>query len=183
MRTAESLALLLVLAILVAVPVMLVVALVLWAANRQKQRDTAWGRMAQALGLEFANRVVYGQLDGQQVSLRTEMRGSGKSRQTYTVVSSVLSLPFDLGLQVTQPGLFDDALSSLGLKREIQIGDPAFDAAFSISADEPHRAAALLTPALKHALSAIKEPLLLSDSGFSISVRGARGAVPVSEGF
>ncbi|NUQ76301.1 MAG: hypothetical protein HUU21_22410 [Polyangiaceae bacterium] len=172
MRPAETLALLLVLAILVAVPVLLVVAIVLWAINQQKQRDAAWERVARRLGLEYANRVVYGLLNGQQVSLRTETRGSGKSRQTYTVVSSMPPQWLDLGLQVTTKGFFDDALASLGLKRNIKIGDPGFDAAFSISADEPHRAAALLTPELRHALSGITEPVVLTDSGFSMSTSG-----------
>jgi hypothetical protein len=173
MRTAESLALLLVLAILVAVPVMLVVAIFVGLSNQNKQRDATWARVAQRLGLELANRVVYGRLEGQQVSLRIEVRGSGKSRQTYTVASSTLSLPLDLGLRVTKQGFLDDTLASLGLKRDIKIGDPAFDAAFSIEADEPDRVRALLTPGLKQALWALPEPFMLSDSGFSMSTQGA----------
>jgi len=173
MNTAAFLVLLVGLVILVSVPLMLVAVIFIAASNARKQREARWARLAQALGLEHANGVVFGRLHGQQVNLRIETRGSGKSRHTYTVVSSMPSLPLDLGLHVTHQGYFDEALVSLGLKTDIPIGDPAFDAAFSISADEPHRAAALLTPALRQALSVIREPLLLSDAGFSMSTRGA----------
>jgi hypothetical protein len=169
---AESLALLVALAIFVAIPVMLVVVIVLWAQKVGREREATWTRVARRLGLEYARGTVFGSLDGQQVSLRTETRGSGKSKRTYTVVTSMLSLPLDLGLRVTQQGYFDDALAAIGLKTDILIGDPAFDAAFLIGADEAHRAQALLTPSLKHALSRITESVMLSDAGFWLEVQG-----------
>lgn len=170
---AESLALLVALAILVSVPVTLVVVLILFTRSARREREAKWARLARKLELNYANGVVFGRLQGQQVNLRLETRGSGKSKQVYTVVSSMPSLPLDLGLHVTHQGYFDEALVTLGLKTDILVGDPAFDAAFSISADEPHRAVMLLTPALRRALSAIQEPILLSDAGFSMSTRGA----------
>jgi hypothetical protein len=155
-----------------ATPIGIVIGIVMWSANTRKRREAAWARVAHNLGLSFAQGSVFGRLQGRQVSLRTETRGSGKSQTTYTVVSSALSLPLDLGLNITQQGYFDDTFRALGLKRDIQIGDPAFDAAFAVSADEPHRVQALLSPDLKAAMHAINEPIVLSDAGFSLSRRG-----------
>lgn len=170
---AEALVMLVVLAIFLGIIGLLVFAVATSAINMRKQREDAWARVAHGLGLQVAGGVVFGRLNGQQVSLRTEVRGSGKSKKTYTVVASALTLPLDLGLRVTQQGFFDDALATLGLKSDVMIGDPVFDASFVIGADEPHRVKALLTPELKHALSTSSaESLMLTDVGFSMSRLG-----------
>ncbi len=151
------------------VPVGLVGGIIWWALHVQKRRNAAWQALAARLGLSFAPGSVWGMLDGQLVQLRIEVRGSGKHKQTWTVATGMLQPPLDLGLGVTPQGL----LSSLGRlfgAQDVPLGDPAFDDAFVIKADEPARAATLLSPQLR----AVLLQLRANGSGFSFSDAGGQ---------
>jgi hypothetical protein len=149
-----------------------------WARRQQQQRDQAWGAAAAQLGLGYAPGRIYGRLHGQPVQLTTVTRGSGKSQQTYTVASSPLELPLDLGLSVRPHGFFEDLFRGGG---DILVGDPLFDDRFLVQADEEQRARAVLTPRLR---GLIRPPvpsgtaIALSDSGCVVECRGVCSFAP-----
>ena len=149
----------------------LVAFIIWWARRQQQQRDQAWGAVAAQLGLGYPPGRIYGR-HGQPVQLTTVTRGSGKSQQTYTVASSPLEVPLDLGLSVRAHGFFEDLFRGGG---DIVVGDPVFDSRFLVQADEEHRARAALTPRLRGLL---RPPvpsgtaLALSDSGCVVECRG-----------
>lgn len=89
--------------------------------------------------------------------------------------------PADLRLSIRTAGLAAKLGELLG-KHDIEVGDPAFDAAFDIKADEPARAEALLTPALRDSLLAWKKSnaqFYVTDEGVFLSVM-VGGVVPSS---
>ncbi|MBI2896985.1 MAG: hypothetical protein HYY06_25735 [Deltaproteobacteria bacterium] len=158
-----------------AIPVGLIVGVVAWSSHVGKRRAAAWARLAQRLGLTYGNGTVYGQLEGQAVRLVTEVRGSGKSRHTVTVVSSHVFPAFDLGLAVSRHG-FLAAIGQLMGATDIEVGDPEFDRAFVVRADEPERARIVLDRELRQVLGQVAGtgfPFRISDGGFSIERRGA----------
>lgn len=159
-----------------AVPVALIGGVIAWAVHASKQRTAAWAAMAQRLGLQFANQQIYGLLEGAPVRLFTEVRGSGKNKQTYTVAAGILDPAFDVGLTVYKHGFFSSVGEMMGMK-DITIGDPGFDQAFVIKGDEPHRVQALLaSPALRQALAQVLSSgwvFTVRDQGFRVECRGA----------
>src|SRR5688500_8770129 len=71
-----------------------------------ERRNRAWAHVARTLGLYYVKDRVWGTLNGHEVQLRTEYRGSGKSRHLVTVIAAGFDPPLDLGLQITQHGFF-----------------------------------------------------------------------------
>lgn len=157
-------------------PIALIAAAFAWGNHVTERRNRAWARVAQGLGLYYAADRVWGKLDGQLVQLRLEWRGSGKSRTAYTVIASGLTPPLDLGLSIHPEGFLENAISGLFGMHEVQIGDPVLDPLLTIRADEPARAARLLTLPLRQMLLAIARSgnqFELNDHGFSMSRVGA----------
>ncbi|HSN98447.1 MAG TPA: hypothetical protein VLS89_09115 [Candidatus Nanopelagicales bacterium] len=142
-----------------------------WGVRRGRER--AWGAVASELGLTAADGAVHGLLEGQQVHLRLERRGVSGGETVHTVASGILSLPLDLGLDVGPEAPWDDLLAGGQGGDPVRTGDPAFDMGFQIRADEPNRARALLTPALRDTLRRCGDLVRLTDLGVSLSHRGA----------
>jgi hypothetical protein len=149
-----------------------VVALAIYLSQRhQKERAAAWAAAARQLGLVYNGSTIYGQRYGQSVVVRTESRGSGDSRQTYTVVAAKLAVPFDMGLSVQRHGFFSDVF---GRARDIPVGDPIFDQRYRVTADETHRVRAALTPRLRMLMlgSLGGATFHLSDHGMVVETTG-----------
>ena len=86
-------------------------------------------------------------------------------------ITAPLERHLDLGLAVHRSGLVSRVAELFG-KRDVQVGDPAFDAAFAIRGDEPERVQALLTPRVRAELMAVRaSDFELSDAELS-STRG-----------
>lgn len=157
------------------VPVAVVGGIIAWAVTAQKKREDTWARLAARLGLSYARSQVWGTLEGQGVQLRTEVRGSGKHRQTWTVVASFLNPPLDLGLSVYRQGFLSNTFGALFGAQDVAVGDPSFDPAYVVKADEPARAVALLGPELRAFFvraHADRTGLHLADTGARIEERG-----------
>lgn len=159
-----------------AVPIALVGGLIAWGVHSHKKRQQVWASVAQRLGLHYANYQIYGHLDGSAVRLFTEVRGSGKNKQTYTVAAGMIVPGFDLGLAIYKHGFFQSIGQAMGMT-DIQIGDPGFDQAFVIKGDEPHRVKALLaSDDLRRALAQVHASnwvFTVRDEGFRVECRGA----------
>jgi hypothetical protein len=162
---------------LVAVGAVLVVALVVgglvagvvWLVVQANKRQTiAWRSVAEQHGLQNDGRTIAGVLRGQPVHAGLVTRGSGDSRTTYTVVSSTLRTPLDLGLSLRHHGFFNDMFHK---SQDIAMGDSQFDAAFIVSADEESRVRALLDDRLRRLLRqhlAGDVSFRLGDTGLSV---------------
>jgi hypothetical protein len=155
-------------------PVGFIAAAVIVANQKAAGRQQAWARVAAQLGLQHAADHVYGRLDGREVHVRLESRGGGRSRATYTVVSTPFSVPLDLGLMLGRQNLLDEAFAGLFGTQAIQVGDPEFDRAIAVKADEPARAAALLIRPLRAVLTSVagSGAFHLTDAGFLIERAG-----------
>jgi hypothetical protein len=156
-----------------------VIALVVrWAAQQRRLRAQAWGGVAQRLGLQYGNDVISGYRHGRPVRLAVVVRGSGKNQQSFTVASSMLPMPLDVGFAMRAHGFFEDLFRG---GRDIPIGDPVFDQRFMIQGDEDHRVRALLTPSLRHLLLTQLAPnttFSLSDQGMVVETRGVTSHAP-----
>jgi len=126
-----------------------IVAILWWAGQQQKRRQAAWAQAASELGLTYVAGRIFGRRYGHPVQVSTVTRGSGKNRSTFTVVSGRLETPLDTGLSVRRHGFFTNLFHG---GHDIRFGDPVFDDAFIVQADEDHRAHLLLTPALRRLL-------------------------------
>ncbi|MBW2529182.1 MAG: hypothetical protein JRI23_33710 [Deltaproteobacteria bacterium] len=149
-----------------------VVAIVWWANQQQKRRHSTWAEAAAQLGLAYGGGRIHGRRYGHPVQVSTVTRGSGNNRSTYTVVSSRLETPLDLGLSVRRHGFFSNLLHG---SHDIPFNDPTFDRAFIVQADEDHRAHRLLTPALRRLLLdhvGRSQTFLLSDRGMVVERPG-----------
>lgn len=132
-----------------AIPILAVVGLVYWGNNIHQRRLQAWNALAESKRLRFTGHTIEGYLHGQQVRVATETRGSGDSRTTYTVVSSSLAAPLDLGLRITRSGWLGDMFER---GYDIPLGHRHFDPTFRVSGDEEHRVRAAVGPALQNML-------------------------------
>jgi hypothetical protein len=130
----------------------------------------AYRRLASKLGLRLSDDPgvmtfrfdLSGDLDGQRVRLE---RVCG--RGAHIVVSAPLAAHLDLGLGLGRAGFVSRVAEWLGT-RDIQVGEPAFDAAFTLRGDEPDRVRALLCTELRVALASLIAPSFeLNDAGFT----------------
>lgn len=130
-------------------------------------------RLAASLGLQMScdpgmmtfRFDVAGKLDGHPVQL-TRFCGKG----AHVEIASPLPLHLDLGLGVTRAGLLSRVAEWLG-KEDIQIGEPAFDAAFTVRGDEPGRVRALLGRPVRAELATVHgdvSTLEVTDEGVSL---------------
>jgi len=102
---------------------------------------------------------VEGLYQGQQLSLLTEQRGSGKSRYTVAVVRLDVShaLPVELSLE---PETLGDRFLKLVGKRDEELGDAALDEAFDLKRLSPDARAVLRAPRVARPL--LRLPRLFS---------------------
>lgn len=70
-------------------------------------------------------------------------------------ITAYLDPPADFTFRIQPAGLLDKIANFFG-GHDIEVGEPAFDAAYEIGSEEPTRAKALLTPALREVLMAWK---------------------------
>jgi hypothetical protein len=137
--------------------------LIFWAARNyaRKNREELAAFAAQA-GLRLTEKTLLGiatveslegELQGRAVRYWTYATGSGKSRTSWVAVGvrvpAGVALQFDLTRQN-----FGSKLMELFGVHEIQVGDPAFDAAWFVRTNQPEYFAAALVPAIRAKLMA-----------------------------
>jgi hypothetical protein len=117
----------------------------------------AYRHLAENLGLRLSTDPgmmtfvfdVYGDVDGQPMVLR-RLCGSG-ARIDITVS---LRPHLDLGLGITRTGVVSRVAEWLG-GHDIEVGDAAFDSAFTLRGDEPDRVRALLSPDVRDVVASM----------------------------
>jgi hypothetical protein len=92
---------------------------------------------------------VYGDVDGHPVRMQRICGGGARID-----ISVSLRPHLDLGLGITRTGVVSKVAEWLG-KQDIQVGDAAFDAAFTLRGDEPDRVRALLSPDVRGVISSM----------------------------
>lgn len=136
----------------------IVIAAIVWGAKHQKMVRENWATFAQRNNLQYMG-TTYGGMSGwfgrTQIRINTITRGSGKNRSTYTQYHATVSSPMPSGFVLYKEGFFSKVGKMLG-GEDVQIGDPAIDAAFIIKAGDLLGAHKLLSIApVKQALLAI----------------------------
>lgn len=137
-------------------------ALFLGHVRRLRGVAARWEEVARTRGLEAltiplmtAGWRLSGALDGVPVEVRTEQRGSGKSKRTATVIEVTLPdrTPADLRLSVE--GFGDRLMKALG-GQDVQVGDREVDALLRVRGDDPEAIQTFLhRPAVLDALRAL----------------------------
>jgi len=119
------------------------------------------------IGLFTTEIRVSGRLGGRAVHL---VRRLGRAPSTTFIAA--LEPNLDLGL-VVRPSSFGSWVSQLAGAVDVEVGDPAFDKAFFIRCDEPHRVKAFLSPRLRAALMTSKNaPITLDDRHVQLAYGG-----------
>lgn len=157
------------------VPATIIGLVIYWAIYSNRKRGQAWSSVAQRLGLYYQANRIWGYLDGQHVQCQTVQRGSGRNKQTWTVVTGFFHPRLDLGLSVYKQRILADAFGSLFGSEDIEVGDAGFDASFVIKGDEPARVMTLLRPDVRHHLRQCQQggwTAKLNDLGMSVERYG-----------
>jgi len=137
--------------------IILIGAAIAYLAYRSHQRTIeTWRRVAAGLGLRIESRsgfsrpVISGTLNGLPVKIDTYTQSHGKSSTTYTRYQvRYPSAGFDFSLK--REGGLSFIGKFLGF-RDIELGDPVFDGAFTIKTSDRQRLLALLTPSVRSGL-------------------------------
>jgi hypothetical protein len=120
-------------------------------------KDEVWRQLCEQTGAEF---VQGGFLKGSKVrahvgpwtiTLDTHTESSGESAVTYTRMRAPYVNPDGFRFTISRKGLFSDLGKLLGMQ-DIEVGDPEFDEAFIIKANEESRVQTLFADAELRAL-------------------------------
>jgi hypothetical protein len=119
-------------------------------------RDS-WVEAAERLGFNMTGTGYQGlAMSGSKGPMRVNIHGyrsSGKNAATYTRYE--IGLPMlGLGLRLSSESGWQGLLKAFGA-RDVEIGDPAFDARFMVKASNPNRARRYFTPQRVAALNAL----------------------------
>ena len=116
---------------MLAFPILLVVAGLASHWSRER-RLTAWKGLAERYGFTSGPPplgglpVLVGSVHGHDVEVRVIRRGSGKSKASYTVVRTHLSIPVPAGLKVKRDHVVGKLLTAMG-DQDIPLADPRLD--------------------------------------------------------
>jgi hypothetical protein len=140
-----------------------VVVLLLWAARRHaRQTHQLMLDFARRAGLRAVEKSTLGftwveSLEGSQadrvVRYWTYATGSGKSRVTWVAVGVQPRVAAGLQFELTRQHFGSKLIELFGVK-EVQVGDPAFDAAWFVRTNQPDFLAAALVPSIRARLMA-----------------------------
>jgi len=138
--------------------VVIVPALIFWLARNQARKNLEGLRaFAAQAGLRLTEKAVLGftvveSLEGQQqgrpVRYWSYATGSGKSRTNWVAVGVTVSGGDALQFDLTRQNFVSKVMELFGA-REIQVGDPVFDAAWFVRTNQPEYFAAALVPAIR----------------------------------
>lgn len=140
---------------LIIAAVVLSIGAAVWTRYRQ---SSVWKKVARKLGLGISDTgfssqpSIYGEFRGRNVSVQTEIVGSGKNKAVYTVVQAPFTGLAPSGLLVYREG-FAQKMGKMFGGEDIQIGDPELDDTFIIRGNSSREVSDLLTtPSVKRAL-------------------------------
>jgi hypothetical protein len=105
-----------------------------------------------ALGFTWVESME-GTQAGRAIRYWTYATGSGKSRVTWVAVGVQPRATAGLQLELTRQNFGSKIMEMFGVK-EVQVGDPAFDAAWFVRTNQPDFLAAALVPAIRARLLA-----------------------------
>lgn len=120
--------------------------------------EMAWVGKALGLRMEPAeDGLLVGRmtLDGTVDGIRVHVH-HWRGEFVHVEITAYLDPPADFTFRIQPAGIFDKIASFFG-GHDIEVGEKAFDDAFEIGSEEPARALALLTPALRQTLMGWKD--------------------------
>lgn len=151
-------------ALLIFPSIAVVLIFIFMAARRAARQSLAMLReFAAARGLQTTEesalgfttvRSMEGVQAGRRVRYWTYTTGSGKSRVTWAAVSVEPRADGGLQFEITPQHFGSKVLEFFGVK-EIQVGDPVFDAAWFVRTNQPEFLAAALVPSIREQLMSL----------------------------
>jgi len=105
------------------------------------------------IGIAWSNPSAAGEIRGRPARVFNYSTGSGKSRTQWCAFSVVPRETGGLTFQISTQGLGSKILQVFG-SREIEVGDPAFDAKWFIQTNQPEFLQAALIPELRDRMTA-----------------------------
>jgi hypothetical protein len=140
--------------------------LIVWGARNQARKTRAeLTAFALQAGLRMEERTILGvalveslagESQGRPLRYWTYSTGSGKSRTTWVAVGVGVPAGIALEFELTRQNFGTKVMELFGA-REIQVGDPVFDAAWFVQTNQPEFFTAALVPAIRARLMAEAE--------------------------
>jgi len=141
----------------VAIGLLIAVVAVIVAKRQLDAMNSAWQMAAERLGFAFVpgtirgGPTISGNIDGHPGEIRSYTKSSGKNSSRYTRYS--VGFPaIGVGLRLSRQSGLGQFLKVLG-SQDIEIGDPAFDKAFIVQANDPRAVRAVLTSGITMTLN------------------------------
>jgi hypothetical protein len=155
--------------LMIALFVGMIVFAVIAGARQSKQAMENVRRMAETLGLQFAEKpptltMFYtdaraaGQMRGKRVEVFSFATGSGKSRVRWSAVSATVPVPVTLTFHLRRQGFGTKFLELFGAK-EIEVGDAEFDRAWFVQTNQPELFRGALLPELREKINLLVREL------------------------
>ena len=170
-----------------------VVAIVSLAWRQQKLARANLQQLADRLGLKVMRRTglpgdlgqATGSIGDRLVRFWVFATGSGKSRQNWCAVSVQPRASSTLNFEIRRQGFGTKIMSWFGAK-EIEVGEPAFDAAWFIQTNEPEFLAAALVPEIRAKLMGLvgesgEDGYKLIDGEVRFAVKGYFSTAGIAE--
>lgn len=164
--------------------------LIAWTAVRQGKRSAEnFRQLAGTLGLTdasgpptlgvfYTNQRAGGELRGRRVEVFPFATGSGKSRTQWAAMAAAVPADCPLTFHLQRQGFGTKLMEMFGAK-EIQVGDPEFDAAWFIQTNQPDYFRAALLPELRAKINALVRETGAAARGMEFRLE--KGAVRYAE--
>ncbi len=101
----------------------------------EKTRRKNWAQLAQSLRLKYDEGIITGYVDGVQISVAVESRGSGKSVHFVTIFEAHIAGDLPAALVITPEGVLAKTVK-LFAGEDVQIGLPDLDSKLMIRAQD-----------------------------------------------
>lgn len=122
-------------------------------SNEHKLKDTGFHEIPKNSILSFIidgllslspNWIISGDIHNFSIRIYPVVRGSGKSRVTYTIIEMKFQNPLNIGLNISSEGFFEKIGIKLLGKQDIQIGDESIDKMVQIKGSDTNKVKDLL---------------------------------------
>ncbi len=159
---------------------------VLFAKQQMNRMNVAWQSAAEMLRFSFepgtmrSGPAIAGMIEDHPADVHSYTKSSGKNSNRYTRYT-VEFPPIGIGLQLYRQAGLGQFLKILGTQ-DIVVGEPTFDEAFIVKANDPQGARALLTPGRTMALNqllSVHPDVVVKDDRIVIDRRGSVGDTDV----
>ncbi len=133
------------------------------AKMRKERVDGSWKKLAVMSGLAFEDKGIFfyanpklkGNYKERKVDVFTEVRGHGRSRQTYTIAQAGCRNPRGIRLRIYNEGIFQKIGKVFGVQ-DIKLGSEQYDSRFIFQLSDPKLARNVFVPQILSEIDKVK---------------------------